>query len=320
MKEYTITGNDKGIKLSKYLGRILPAAGQSFIYKMLRKKNITLNDKKASGNEILCTDDSIKIYFSDDTFEKFSCGKEDIVSDNLSNAFKELPPIVYEDDNILILNKPAGMLSQKSHEEDISLNEICLSYLLSKGEISSDSLKMYKPSIVNRLDRNTMGLVVFAKTYNAANQLSKAFKERTVHKYYRCIVVGKIDEEMLLSGSLLKDTDKNIVTIINDGQENIKTKITPLKSNENYSLLEVLLITGKTHQIRAHLASISHPIVGDVKYGNKDVNDVLYKKYKLKHQLLVSYRIVFPEFTEELQSISKKEFTIKTPAIFERLI
>ena len=320
MKEYTITGNDKGIKLSKYLGRILPAAGQSFIYKMLRKKNITLNDKKASGNEILCTDDSIKIYFSDDTFEKFSCGKEDIVSDNLSNAYKELPPIVYEDDNILILNKPAGMLSQKSHEEDISLNEICLSYLLSKGEISSDSLKMYKPSIVNRLDRNTMGLVVFAKTYNAANQLSKAFKERTVHKYYRCIVVGKIEEEMLLSGSLVKDTDKNIVTIINDGQENIKTKIKPLKSNENYSLLEVLLITGKTHQIRAHLASISHPIVGDVKYGNQEVNNELYKKYKLKHQLLVSYRIVFPEFTEELQTISKKEFTIKTPDIFERLI
>lgn len=320
MKEYTITGNDKGIKLSKYLGRILPAAGQSFIYKMLRKKNITLNDKKASGNEILCTDDSIKIYFSDDTFEKFSCGKEDVVSDNLSNAFKELPPIVYEDDNILILNKPAGMLSQKSLDDDISLNEICLSYLLKKGEVTKESLKMYKPSIVNRLDRNTMGLVVFAKTYNAANQLSKAFKERTVHKYYRCIVVGKIDEEMLLSGSLLKDTDKNIVTIINDGQENIKTKIKPLKSNENYSLLEVLLITGKTHQIRAHLASISHPIVGDVKYGNKDVNDVLYKKYKLKHQLLVSYRIVFPEFTEELQSISKKEFTIKTPAIFERLI
>lgn len=320
MKEFTITGNDKGIKLSKYLGKILPAAGQSFIYKMLRKKNITLNDKKASGNEILNAGDFIKIYFSEDTFVKFSATEDKIIPDDISKAFIKMPPIVYEDENILILNKPAGLLSQKSKDSDISLNEICLSYLFHKGEINSESLKVYKPSIINRLDRNTMGLIVFAKTYNAANQLSKAFKERTVHKYYQCIVAGIVENEMLLTGNLSKDADKNIVTVNNCDDGNIQTSIKPIRHNNKYSLLEVLLITGKTHQIRAHLSSISHPILGDVKYGNKEINEELNRKYNIKHQLLVSYKIVFPKFSKELEAISNKEFTIRTPDIFERLV
>ena len=320
MKEYVIGTNDKGIKLVKYLLKILCSASPSFIYKMLRKKNITLNDKKAAGDEILKDGDIIKIYLSDETFEKFSYTADNDSIEYLDELYKKMPPIVYEDENILILNKPSGMLSQKSTDKDISLNEICISYMLNKKEISFEQIKLFKPSVVNRLDRNTMGLIVFAKTYNAANQLSKAFKDRTIHKYYKCVVSGKLDEDMTLSGTLIKDNEKNIVKITEDEAGNIKTQIHPLKSNEKYSLLEILLITGKTHQIRAHLASIGHPIIGDNKYGDPAVNNKLYKEFKIKNQLLISYKLVMPKLSDTLASVSEKEFVIDAPEIFERLV
>lgn len=320
MKEYSIEKSDNGIKLVKYLGKVLSESTPSFIYKMLRKKNITLNDKKASGNEFLKDGDIIKIYLSNETFEKFSGKNSNPVTQDITDEYKKLPPVVYEDENILILNKPAGMLSQKSKDTDISLNEICISYMLFKGETDFQKLKLFKPSIVNRLDRNTMGIIVFAKTYSAANKLSKAFKERTIHKYYRCVVLGEVKEDMILGGSLTKDNARNIVTVSEDGDAKIQTDIHPIKSTGKFTLLEILLITGKTHQIRAHLASIGHPILGDFKYGNKEINNILAKEFKIKHQMLISYRLVMPKLTDELETLSEREFTIQTPEIFERLL
>lgn len=325
MKEFTVAEKDNGIKFIKYLGKILSGANTSFIYKMLRKKNILLNDKKASGNEVLKAEDNIKLYFSDETYDKFSQKPSEEKDFHNTVAKGSMPPIVYEDKNIIILNKPVGMLSQKSRDSDISLNEICLSYLIEKKEVTEESIRLYKPSVINRLDRNTTGLMIFAKTYVAANILSKALKERSIHKYYKCVVVGTLRDETVLKGELKKDNETNKVTVTEYNEDNpsetsIYTKINPIRSNDKYSLLEVLLITGKTHQIRAHLAYIGHPIVGDHKYGNSTINKEVSRKYGINSQLLVSYKIEMPKLPDELFEISEKTFEIDIPKEFEELV
>lgn len=314
MKIIKVSNNEAGQRLDKLLVKYLNLAPKSFIYKMLRKKNITLNGKKADGSEKLIIEDEIKLFLADETIEKFSELKIDKVSYSLD--------IIYEDKNILVINKPAGLLSQKAVKEDISLVEHIISYLLDSNQITENDLKSFKPSICNRLDRNTSGIVVSGKTLAALQTMAEVFRDRSIHKYYNCIVKGAISQKQYIEGYLIKDEKTNKVTISKEKNEEgifIQTEYEPIVVNEKYSLLSVKLITGRSHQIRAHLASVNHPIIGDFKYGNRIVNDYFKRTYQLEYQLLHSYKLIFPEFNNEFSYLSEKEIVAELPGTFTRI-
>lgn len=318
MKEFTIGKNEAGQRLDKYLKKLLPKAGSSFLYKMLRKKNIVVNGKKADGSEKLSVGDVLNIYFSDETYAKFASNaagvsrNEDKAEDCFCRSLpKDKLDIIYEDEDILLINKPAGMLSQKARPEDISANEYLISYLLHSGQLQESELATFRPSVCNRLDRNTSGILTAGKSLKGLQTLSAMLKDRTVKKYYRCVVKGTIREENEIKGWLMKDGRTNRVTILSkEGKDAryIETAYVPIRCEHDRTLLEVHLITGRSHQIRAHLASIGHPIIGDTKYGNREINEAYRKQFGIKSQMLHAYRMEFPDgsiYTAPLP----KEFT-----------
>ncbi len=348
MKEFTISNIQAGQRFDKYLAKCLPNASKSFIYKMLRKKNITLNNKKADGSEKILQGDVVKLFFADDTYNKFAgvADSNNTIIDKDSNSnntnnkkdkakvneatklkvFKECgePQVIFEDDDILLINKPSGMLSQKAEQNDYSLVEYVSDYLLDTGYLSESDLQTFHPGICNRLDRNTSGIVAAGKTITGLQNMSNAFKERTLHKYYICIVNGKIDKRATIKGYLIKDSKTNKVSIYNKDEIKsatkkaglfnesealpIETEYIPVCYNNNFTLLKVNLITGRSHQIRAHLASCGHAIIGDMKYGNKRINEVFKKKYNISNQMLHAYELDIPK---EL-NISERGLNIKT--------
>ena len=303
MKILKIQENEAGQRLDKYLKKYLNQAPGSFLYKMLRKKNIVLNGKKADGSEKLKVADEIKLFFSDETIEKFS--QPSIDTNTLQQQYPTTKlDIIYEDNDILVINKPAGMLSQKAVPEDISANEYIIGYLLESKAVTPEELKTFKPSICNRLDRNTSGLLIAGKSLAGLQNMAQQLKHRNLGKYYRCLVKGKITGEMEINGWLKKDEITNKVTIYKEevaDSSYIQTGYRSIEQFDNYTLLEVHLITGRSHQIRAHLASIGHAIVGDTKYGNKAVNEIFRKNCKLKGQLLHAYRMEFPKETAKMK-------------------
>ena len=211
MRDITISGNDAGQRMDKFLSKYLNEAGKGFIYKMLRKKNILLNGKKSDGSEKLCDGDIVRMYLADDTIEKFRGRK-------LTGDMYKVPDIeldvIYEDDNIILINKPAGMLTQKAKPDDISLNEYLISYLIKNKCITEDDLQTFKPSVCNRLDRNTSGIVLAGKSLKGLQVLSDMLKQRTMDKYYYCLVRGKMIDKKELKGYLIKDSASNKVTIL----------------------------------------------------------------------------------------------------------
>ena len=315
MQEIIVSANEAGQRFDKLLAKYLNEAPKSFIYKMLRKKNIVLNGKKATGNEKLAVGDSVKLFLADDTIAKFS--KTEIVRTNTKLD------IVYEDAHVLMINKPVGMLSQKADAKDESLVEHIISYMLESGQITEEELRSFKPSICNRLDRNTSGLLVAGKSLVGLQTMGELFKERSLRKYYRCLVAGNIKEKEYIKGYLTKDENTNKVSILQTEREEslpIETEHEPLWSNGRCTLLEVHLITGRTHQIRAHLASQGHPIIGDYKYGNRKINDVYKNKYQLESQLLHAYRLEMPTLKDEFEPISEKQFVAPLPKLFQTIL
>lgn len=297
MKEFLITKNESGKRLDKFVMTVLPKAPSSFVYKMLRKKNIKLNSEKAQGSEKLEEGDRVTLYFSEETLEGFGLKQNEVSTDEYETAFNTLKNITveYEDEDIVILNKPFNVLSQKADPGDISLNEWLIGYLLDKKAISKADLKTFKPSVLNRLDRNTRGLVIGSKTLSGAREVAKMLKDRTLRKFYLAIVVGVLNDDLDLRGYWYKDTRTNTVTVydkpgINDEAVPIHTVVHPVKTFEDRTKVEIELVTGKSHQIRAHLSSVGFPLLGDPKYGDVAMN----RKYCTHGQMLTASRIVFP--------------------------
>ena len=317
MKEIIIRETEAGQRLDKFLNRCLPEAGKSFLYKMLRKKNIVLNGKKAEGKELLKCGDSLKFFFSEETMRKFSAapaGEYPVLDQKY---------VLYEDEDVLIVNKPAGMLSQKAEQSDVSLAEYLTGYLLKEGAVTSEGLRVFQPGVCNRLDRNTSGIVLSGKHLAAARELSLMLKQRTMKKYYLCLVQGTVQETRRIAGYLRKNPKTNKVTVSDLPAEHasyIETCYEPAAWYEEGTLLKVELITGRTHQIRSHLAYTGHPIAGDVKYGTRKYNQRFEKAYGLRRQFLHARQVVFPEMEGIFKNLSSKTITAPLPDQLERLL
>lgn len=318
MKLITVHKQEEGQRLVKLLGAYLKEAPNSFFYKMLRKKNITLNGKKADGTEKLKCGDEIRLFLSDETYEKFAGKvqpKEKFPTAKLN--------IVYEDSNVIFINKPAGMLSQKSIPSDVSLNEYLLGYLEKSGQWKQEESKAFRPSVCNRLDRNTSGLVICGKSMAGLQQMAALLKDRSLHKYYLCLVKGVMTESQHLDGYLLKDENSNQVKIFQketEGAAHIITEYEPLYTEGETTLLKVTLVTGKSHQIRAHLSSIGHPIIGDPKYGDRKVNAFFRETHGIKNQMLHAWKLTFPELPEPLDNLSGKSFEAEPAGLMKQYL
>ena len=302
----TITKNDAGQRLDKFLTKTYRQLPMSLLYKAIRKKDIRLNGKRCEANARLQEGDSLYLFLPDDALAI----APPIYA--FMHASRSLD-IVYEDEHVMLLNKKAGLLV---HPDDREFTDTLIfrvqRYLYEKGEYDPAAEQSFTPALVNRIDRNTCGIVIAAKTAAALRILNDKLKNREIEKYYLCIVHGRMPKQTdTLEGYLEKNEAQNRVYISETprpGARTIRTRYTVLEQRGDLSLLEIHLLTGRTHQIRAHLASIGHPLLGDGKYGTNALN----KGTGFNKQALCSYRLQF-DFTSdagELQYLNGKEFTL----------
>ncbi len=314
----TITAKEANQRFDKFLKKYLSKAPQSFLYKMLRKKNITLNNKKAAGNEMLQESDVVKLFLSDETIDKFHESK------SLPKSLpKKRPPlsVIYEDEDLIFINKPANMLTQMGNGTEASLAEYLVEDLLSRKAVREEDLRAFRPSPANRLDRNTSGIVLCSKTLAGAQFLSEMIRSRDLKKEYLVLVGGKVTKSAVETAYFTKDHAKNKVTLYDRqiaGSEKMITGITTLQSSSQASLLAIDLITGKTHQIRAHLAFLGHPVLGDRKYGDEGQNRRLMEVCGIRRQMLHARTVTFPSLSGHFSYLSQKSFTAEVPTDFAK--
>lgn len=308
-----ITANEAEQRLDRFLRKYLTNVSLSDIYKIIRKNRVKVNGKKVKENYRLIEGDSIEI-----NINNIESSKEKI--DKIHTNFT----IVYEDKNILLIDKDTGTFvhPDKTHKENTLISQV-IYYLYKSGEYNPEEEITFRPAAVNRLDVNTGGIIIFAKNYISLKELNKLIRERRIEKKYISVVKGKMDKSGELKGYINKDEVNNI-SKISDNKEakgkEICTKYKCLKSSGEYSLIEIELITGRSHQIRAHLSSINHPIIGDMKYGDRNVNNYFKKEFGIKNQLLYAYSICFDEIGGSLDYLSGKRFFSKLPIEYVNVI
>ena len=310
MKSFEIKANDAGQRLDKFIRKSLPNLPQSLMYKYIRKKRIKVNSKRAEISTVLQKGDIVDMYINDEFFVKPETRYD------FTGAPSRLD-ILYEDENIMLLDKKAGLLCHPDDREYVdTLITRIKKYLYEKGEYKPDEENSFTPALVNRIDRNTGGIVIAAKNAESLRIMNAQMKQRTnLKKFYLCVCHGIMERDSgLLEGYLLKDENKNTVKILKhpaEGAKEIRTKYKALGRDydKQLSLVEVELMTGRTHQIRAHFASIGHPLLGDGKYGTNKLN----KDFGYRKQCLYSYKLVFmfDESAGILSYLNSREFEVK---------
>ena len=299
MRKIIINKNDEGRRLDRFLKIYFEKAPLSFIYKNLRKKNIKVNGKKAKPDDILSDGDEIKLFLAEETIEKF---KKDIRKSKNS----KLPDILYEDDDIILVKKPINMLTHNDSKgyQDNALDRM-VDYLIAKGDYNPRLEKSFRPAFVNRLDRNTSGILIGAKNLKSLQDLNKAIKNREIKKLYVTLVAGEVTKDFDVDINLKKTGNNVMKKTSRDEGKRALTKFRVLKSNKDYSLLSVNLITGRTHQIRASLKEEGLAIVGDRKYGDPRTNKA-FRERGLDSQFLHNYAIVFE--SDDFKNLRGKSF------------
>ena len=306
-REYIVEAEGAGQRIDRFLSGEDTGLSRSALQGLVAEGHVLCNGKQIAKSLKLKAGDTILLEIPD--AKPIEAVPQDIPLD-----------IVYEDEKVIFLNKPAGVLSQKSKETDVSLTEALGAYL---SEKNAGEETMFRAGLCNRLDRNTSGLILVGKTVAATQQLSELIAERAVGKYYLTVVKGTVTETERIRGYLTKNERTNRVSIQREQQGDavyIETAYRPLCAGRGCTLLEVELVTGKSHQIRSHLASIGHPLAGDTKYGDAEFNRRFREKYGLKYQLLHSWKAVFPELTGTLSDLSGKTFTAPLPSSVRRIL
>lgn len=306
MRELVVKKNDANQRLDKFLLKKFKTMPKKMAYMYIRKKCVKVNGKKATPEVMLKENDLLTFYIKDEFFDNIQEENYEFLK-----APKNLK-IIYEDENIILLDKKPGVIvhQDKSYHFDCLLLRL-QHYLYDNGEYNPKEENCFAPALVNRIDRNTGGIVIGAKNAESLRILNQKMKDRELHKFYLCLLISKPKKDnAILSDYLIKNEKTNKVTVLRNekqGAKKILTKYSVLETNNNLTLCEVELLTGRTHQIRAHMSSIGCPILGDNKYGNKKLN----QKYSLSKQCLYSYKLAFDFTTDSgiLSYLDKKDFS-----------
>lgn len=311
-----IGSNEAGQRLDKFLRKLLKDVPLSAIFKALRKGDIRVNGKKQKEKYTLEIDDVVEIRYIQS--QKMTEKKKDTFIKVDASGLKT----VYEDNNMLVVEKWPGILVHPDSNKKIpTLTDYVLSYLNEKGDYTPETEITFTPAPCNRLDRNTSGVVIFGKNFESLRQLNEIIREGKVKKYYMALVKGRI-KDGLYKGYILKNEETNISRIydkkVKDSKE-ISMEIKTLESDGAFSLLEIDLITGRSHQIRAHLSRLGNPIIGDYKYGDRALNSHFFNKYGLDYQFLYAYKLNFKNTDGKLEYLKNKIITQALPPIFKKI-
>lgn len=304
--------NEAGQSVMKYVKKLMKDVPLSAIHKAMRKGDVQINNKRAKEQDVLIEGDVLEIKYLE---SRKSREKKTFIDAPVD--FK----VVFEDKNILMIEKWPGVLVHPDGSGNPSLTDHVLSYLADKGEYNPEQETTFSPSPVNRLDRNTSGIVIFGKNFEALKSLNAIIKSGNLKKEYVALVTGRISDG-LKEGYILKDTGRNISQVFEDmgeGRQRVAMSVKTLESNGMYSFVELDLITGRSHQLRAQLAYLGNPIVGDIKYGNSETNEYFDNKFRLKFQYLYAYKVTFKETDEYLAYMAGKVIAVKLPPLFRKI-
>ena len=307
--------NEAGQRLDKFLRKLLKDVPLSAIFKALRKKDIRVNGKKQNEKYFLEEGDVVEI--------KYIQSKREDKQEKFIKVDPKGIKIVFEDENMLILEKWPGVLvhSDSNESEEPTLTDYVLSYLNDKGDYVPENELTFTPAACNRLDRNTAGIIIFGKSYEGLKCINEAIREDEIRKYYFTLAKGKI-KDGLYEAYILKNPENNVSKIYDTQVPNskkISMEIATVETNGAYSLIEVNLITGRSHQIRAHLAHLGNPIIGDNKYGDKRLNSFFENKYGLDYQYLYAYKLIFRNINGKLNYLKNKTVAVALPPMLKKI-